>query len=95
MDQETLATLKRMVRPIEVGGAFTLESASSVVSLNFEVARFHAAVIEAERILGQAGVLDERFERELVGRALELARERHLLLRSGAAALGALPPATA
>jgi hypothetical protein len=80
MDQATLATLKRMIRPVSLAGAMTMERAASLASLNFEVARFHAAVIQAERILGLAGILDERLERELVARALELARLREALV---------------
>jgi hypothetical protein len=79
MDQATLATLKRMIRPVSLAGAMTMERAASLASLNFEVARFHAAVIQAERILELAGILDERIERELVARALELARLREAL----------------
>lgn len=88
MDRTTLSTLKRMIRPVSLCGALTAERAASVVGLNFEIARFHATVIRAERILDETGALETRLERELVGQALHLTRLQTELDRTGV-----LPPA--
>lgn len=80
MDRDTLATLKRMVRPVPVPGAVTLERASSLASLNGEISRFHAAVVAAARILEVSGALDAGIEQELLARARQL-----LALREGMA----------
>lgn len=81
MDCTSLAALKARVRPIGLSGALTLEQASTAERHNCEVARFHAAVAQAHRILELAGVLDDRLEHELVARATQLARAREILAR--------------
>jgi hypothetical protein len=93
MDQGTLATLKHMIRPISLDGTLTLEQASSVGNLNSEVARFHAAVTQTERILALAGVVDDRLEHELMGWALRLTRRREEL--AGRGRPGGAPPPSA
>jgi hypothetical protein len=72
MDRAALAALKRRVRPVGLSGMFTLEQASAAVALNRDVARFHAAVTQAERILTLAGSLDLRLVHELTLRAGQL-----------------------
>jgi hypothetical protein len=72
MDRAALAALKRRVRPVGLSGMFTLEQASAAVALNREVARFHAAVTQTERILALAGSLDLRLVHELTLRAGQL-----------------------
>jgi post-segregation antitoxin (ccd killing protein) len=84
MDRETLATLRRMIRPVTLRGAQTMERASSLASLNVEISRFHAAVRVAERMLELSGTLDEGIERELVARARHLAWLREGMERSRA-----------
>jgi hypothetical protein len=88
MDLATLETLKRMIRPISLYGTLTLEQASSAANLNFDVARFQAAVAQAERILALAGCVDDRLEHELVARALLLTDRREQLLRDAVRARG-------
>lgn len=83
MDRATLETLKRMIRPISLNGTLTLEQASSAANLNFDIARFHAAVAQAERILKLAGVVDDRLEHELMARALQLTQRREELAGRG------------
>jgi hypothetical protein len=80
MDHHSLTTLKRRIRPLRVTGTLTLEQASAAGALNRDVARFRAAVTQAERILELAGVLDDRLERELAARAIELSCERKRLV---------------
>jgi hypothetical protein len=85
MDRDTLATLRRMLRPITLRGALTLERASSLASLNVEISRFHAAVLAAERMVKVAGRLDPGLERELLDRARQLMALREGMEQSRAA----------
>ena len=76
MDHASLSALRSRIRPVELRGSFTLEQASAAVAVNRDVARFHAAVAQAERILEIVGELDVRLEHELAARALDLVRAR-------------------
>lgn len=89
MNRAALATLRRVVRPVAVTGALTLARAAEAVRLNREVAQYHAALAQAERMFDLAGVLDERFARELTTRGARLARAAEAILR------GAAPDASA
>jgi hypothetical protein len=76
MNGASLRALQEAVKPVAITGSLTLEQGSRAVSLNREIARFHAALSQARRILGLAGVIDERLEREILARAAQLVRAR-------------------
>lgn len=80
MDHLSLTALKRRIRPLRVTATLTLEQASAVGALSRDVAKFRAAVTQAERLLELVGVLDDRLERELAARAIELSCERKRLV---------------
>jgi hypothetical protein len=76
MNGAVLRALKEQVRPVAITGALTLEQAAAAVRLNRDIARFHAALSQAEQILHLAGVLDERLRLELLTRAAQLVQGR-------------------
>lgn len=80
MDRGTLSTLRSMIRPLAPAGTLTMERAAAVASLNFEVARFHADVAQAERLLAITGIVDEPHQKELIARALHLGKQREALM---------------
>lgn len=86
MDRDTLATLRRMIGPVALRGAVTLERASSLASLNCEISRFHAALAAAQRLLERCGALDAGFEQELLERARQLMALREGMSRAREAA---------
>lgn len=75
MDRAALASLKQRIHPVTLSGTLTLEQASLAIALNRDVARFHAVVAQAERILELAGEIDARLEQELNTRAAELSAQ--------------------
>lgn len=83
MERSLVSALKERVRPVAPVGALTLEQASRVVTLNRSVAQFHLACESAERLRDRVGELDPRLERQLVRRALELARAHDDLTLGG------------
>lgn len=89
MNRAALEALRRQVRPVAMTGALTLAQAAAAVQLNREVAQYHAALVQAERIFDLAGVLDERLARELTSRGARLVRAGEALLRDGRAGAGA------
>jgi hypothetical protein len=79
VNRAALTALRSQVRPVAMSGALTLAQAAAAVRLNREVAQYHQALAQAERIFALAGVLDERLARELTGRGAQLARAAETL----------------
>lgn len=76
MNGASLRALQEAVRPVAITGALTLEQAARAVQLNRDIARFHAALAQARRILELAGVIDGRLRDEILARGLALAQAR-------------------
>jgi hypothetical protein len=76
MSGASLRGLDERVRPVAIHGALTMEQAARAIRLNREIARFHAALAQARRIIGLAGVLDERLRDEIFARCAHLVRAR-------------------
>jgi hypothetical protein len=81
VNRAALEALRRQVRPVAMTGALTLAQAAAALRLNCEVAQYHAALNQAERIFELAGLLDERLARELTSRGARLVRAAETLLR--------------
>ncbi len=79
MNGASLRALEESVRPVAIGGTLTLELGARAVLLNRDIARFHAALKQARRILGLAGVVDDRLRCEILARGAQLARAREAL----------------
>lgn len=80
MNGASLRGLEERVRPVAIHGALTLEQAARAVRLNREIARFHAALVQARRILGLAGVIDDRLREEILARCAHLVQAREALV---------------
>lgn len=76
MDGRWLEMLKRRVRPVDLRAMLSRDDEGVALALNRDIATFHAALGQAERVLELAGALDGRLKRELAVRAIELTRER-------------------
>lgn len=79
MNGASLRALQEAVRPVAITGALTLEQAGRAIRLNRDVARFHAALAQARRILELAGVIDGRLRDEILARGLRLAQAREAM----------------